>query len=122
MIRKKGQKGAVLKSQQEHVNEYCFDEAFGATSTQDEVYRVTAAKHVPAVLEGSNVTVIAYGATGAGKVRARACAEVAHLRALFFATNSYWFIVDTFSNNTVSLSGRVRGLLLNCLFHLFLVR
>lgn len=68
MICKKAQKGAVLKSQQRHVNEYCFDEAFGETSTQDEVYQATAARHVPAVLEGSNVTVIAYGATGAGKV------------------------------------------------------
>ena len=29
MIRKKGQRGAVLRSQQEHINEYCFDQAFG---------------------------------------------------------------------------------------------
>ena len=49
------------------MNEYCFDEVFGASSTQDEVYRATAARHVGAVLEGINVTVIAYGATGAGK-------------------------------------------------------
>jgi hypothetical protein len=66
VIRKKAQKGAVLKSQQEKENEYCFDEAFGEDSTQDEVYQGTAAKHVLAVLEGINVTVIAYGATGAG--------------------------------------------------------
>jgi len=67
VIRRKGVAGAVLKSQQEHVNEYAFDEAFGSSATQDEVYRATAAKHVSAVFDGINVTVIAYGATGAGK-------------------------------------------------------
>ena len=67
VIRKAGKPGAALKSQQEQRNEYAFDEAFGAGATQDEVYRGTAAKHVLSVMDGINVTVIAYGATGAGK-------------------------------------------------------
>ena len=49
VIRKAGKPGAALKSQQEQRNEYAFDEAFGASATQDEVYRGTAAKHVLSV-------------------------------------------------------------------------
>lgn len=44
-----------------------FDRVFDECSTQEEVYRGTAAPLIPEVLEGINTTVFAYGATGAGK-------------------------------------------------------
>jgi kinesin family member 18/19 len=67
VIKKKAQPKAVLRSQQEQLNDYCFDQVFGPDSTQHEVYHEAAANHIPSVLHGINVTVIAYGATGAGK-------------------------------------------------------
>ncbi|KAJ1462592.1 P-loop containing nucleoside triphosphate hydrolase protein [Pelagophyceae sp. CCMP2097] len=44
-----------------------FDAAFGATSTQADVYAATAAPLVSRVLNGRNGTVLAYGPTGTGK-------------------------------------------------------
>ncbi len=61
VISKAGNPAHYLRSQQGTVNEYAFDAAFGAASTQAEVYENTAKRHVPAVLDGCNVTVFAYG-------------------------------------------------------------
>ena len=47
-------------------NEYAFDVAFDADASQSEVYEHTAKPHVPSVLDGYNVSILAYGATGAG--------------------------------------------------------
>ena len=47
-------------------NEYAFDVAFDADASQSEVYEHTAKLHVPSVLDGFNVSILAYGATGAG--------------------------------------------------------
>lgn len=47
-------------------NEYAFDVAFDADASQSEVYEYTAKPHVPSVLDGYNVSILAYGATGAG--------------------------------------------------------
>lgn len=47
-------------------NEYAFDVAFDADASQSEVYEHTAKLHVPSVLDGYNVSILAYGATGAG--------------------------------------------------------
>ncbi|GMI01896.1 hypothetical protein TrLO_g8118 [Triparma laevis f. longispina] len=66
-ITKAKRPGAVLKSEMGSVNEYQFDEAFDEKVPQSEVYKRTAARLIPSVLEGFNVTVFAYGATGAGK-------------------------------------------------------
>ncbi|GMH54382.1 hypothetical protein TrRE_jg6810, partial [Triparma retinervis] len=66
-ITKAKKPGAVLKSEMGSVNEYQFDEAFDANVPQYEVYQRTAKRLIPSVLEGFNVTVFAYGATGAGK-------------------------------------------------------
>ena len=66
-ITKEKKAGAVLKSEMGSVNEYQFDEAFDDKVPQLEVYKRTAARLIPSVLEGFNVTVFAYGATGAGK-------------------------------------------------------
>jgi len=42
--------------------------AFEEESTQQDVYNGTAKEFVPSLLDGFNVTVFAYGATGSGKV------------------------------------------------------
>ena len=47
--------------------QYLFDAAFGADSTQEEVYLRTTKPLVEAVLDGYNACVFAYGATGGGK-------------------------------------------------------
>jgi hypothetical protein len=49
------------------LNEYGFDAAFDSSSAQIEIYEKTAKPYIPTLLEGYNVTVFAYGATGAGK-------------------------------------------------------
>lgn len=49
------------------LNEYGFDVAFDHDSSQTEVYAQTAKPYISSVIEGYNVTVFAYGATGAGK-------------------------------------------------------
>lgn len=68
VISKAGIAGRYLRSQQGSSNEYAFDHAFDANASQAQVYEQAAKPHVPAVLDGYNVTVFAYGATGAGKV------------------------------------------------------
>jgi kinesin family protein 18/19 len=59
--------GGFLRSQMAQLNEYGFDSAFNEESTQQDVYRKTAQPFIPNLLAGMNVTVFAYGATGAGK-------------------------------------------------------
>lgn len=66
-IKKGGDANGYLKSQQSILNEYAFDCVFGETATQEEVYQNTAKKFIPNFVSGKNVTVFAYGATGAGK-------------------------------------------------------
>ena len=44
-----------------------FDNVFGETCTQREIFEATTQKVLPCVLEGINCSVFAYGATGAGK-------------------------------------------------------
>ena len=66
VIAKAGIAGRYLRSQQGSSNEYAFDAAFDDKSSQAEVYEHTAKRHIPSVLDGYNVTVFAYGATGAG--------------------------------------------------------
>ncbi|KAG7384353.1 Kinesin-like protein kif3a [Phytophthora pseudosyringae] len=46
---------------------FTFDAAFGARSTQQQVYDTAATEIVEAVMEGYNGTIFAYGQTGAGK-------------------------------------------------------
>lgn len=45
-------------------NEYSFDAVFPPEAGQAEVYEGTARPHITELLEGINVTVFAYGATG----------------------------------------------------------
>ncbi len=59
--------GAVLRSQQEHRSEYSFDRAFDQIATQMDIYEECAKPFINDVLDGKNVTVFAYGSTGAGK-------------------------------------------------------
>jgi kinesin family protein 18/19 len=66
-IKKSGDPTQHLRSQQQQLNEYGFDSVFDESSTQQEVYASTAQPFVPSLLKGLNVTVFAYGATGAGK-------------------------------------------------------
>ncbi|KAI6657521.1 Kinesin-like protein KIF18A-like [Oopsacas minuta] len=44
-----------------------FDNVFGESSTQREVFEATTKKVLPCVLDGINCSIFAYGATGAGK-------------------------------------------------------
>ena len=46
---------------------FAFDNVFGESSTQREVFEATTRKVLPSVLEGINCSIFAYGATGAGK-------------------------------------------------------
>lgn len=46
------------------MNEYSFDAVFPPEAGQSEVYEGTAKPHISELLEGINVTVFAYGATG----------------------------------------------------------
>ena len=67
-ITKLRKKGAVLKSEQGGSYEYSFDSVFGENSTQDDVFqRISSLGIVDDLIRGVNVTVFAYGATGAGK-------------------------------------------------------
>ena len=66
-IKKDSNNGNYLKSQQGSVNEYCFDSAFDSNSNQYEVYEQTTKPFIGSVIDGYNVTVFAYGATGSGK-------------------------------------------------------
>ena len=56
-----------LKSGLGSYYEYKFDRAFAADGTQADVYQKTTQSSIKTVLRGVNVTVFAYGATGAGK-------------------------------------------------------
>jgi len=56
-----------LRSKRPAERQYVFDAAFGADSTQGEVYERTTKPLVEAVLDGYNACVFAYGATGGGK-------------------------------------------------------
>jgi kinesin family protein 3/17 len=47
---------------------FTFDNVFDWTSTQNEVYSMTARDIVDGVLQGYNGTIFAYGQTGTGKV------------------------------------------------------
>ncbi|CAM9706724.1 unnamed protein product [Ectocarpus sp. 4 AP-2014] len=67
IIRKGADPGAYLRSQKGSANEYSFDAVFPPDAGQSEVYEGTAKPHISELLEGINVTVFAYGATGAGK-------------------------------------------------------
>ncbi|KAG5177422.1 kinesin motor domain-containing protein [Tribonema minus] len=67
VITKAAASGVYLQSQQAKVNEYAFDCAFGPDATQSQVYEATAKPYIEDLLSGINVTVFAYGATGAGK-------------------------------------------------------
>jgi Kinesin motor domain len=64
VISKGAAHGSYLRSQQGQVNEYTFDCAFDSEATQAEVYEETAKPYICDVLDGLNVTVFAYGATG----------------------------------------------------------
>ena len=66
-IRKGGDVNGYLKSQQSILNEYAFDAVFDESTMQEEVYESTAKRYIPNFVNGKNVTVFAYGATGAGK-------------------------------------------------------
>ena len=48
------------------MSEYAFDVAFDEDATQLQVYEYTTKPFISSVIEGYNVTVFAYGATGAG--------------------------------------------------------
>ena len=56
-----------LRKRRNNERQYLFDIAFGADSTQEEVYLKTTKPLVDSVLRGYNATVFAYGATGSGK-------------------------------------------------------
>ncbi|KAJ8601093.1 hypothetical protein CTAYLR_007833 [Chrysophaeum taylorii] len=62
-------KGSYLRSQQAFLQSYQFDASFGPEATQREVYDVTTRAHVASLASGDlpALTVLAYGATGAGK-------------------------------------------------------
>lgn len=63
----KEQQAKYLRSQKGSCNEYAFDAAFDERSTQREVYEATTKPFMAKLVDGYNVTVFAYGATGAGK-------------------------------------------------------
>lgn len=67
VIKKSADPAAYLRSQKGSMNEYTFDAAFPPEAGQSEVYDGTARPYISELLEGINVTVFAYGATGAGK-------------------------------------------------------
>lgn len=66
-IKKGATCGGYLKSQMGGISEYAFDAVFDEMSSQREVYEVTTKPYLTSLVEGFNVTVFAYGATGAGK-------------------------------------------------------
>ena len=57
----------ILRAHRSRERQFAFDHAFGAQSTQGDVYRATARGLIEGVLRGINSTVFAYGPTGAGK-------------------------------------------------------
>ncbi|CAK9863173.1 unnamed protein product [Sphagnum jensenii] len=51
---------------------YAYDIAFGAESTNEDVYKLTMGSMVEGVVRGLNATIFAYGATGSGKTHTMA--------------------------------------------------
>jgi len=68
IISKEGDNSAYLKSQVSSIHEYAFDAVFDGSSTQEEVYTKTAKPYIHKAIMGENVTIFAYGTTGAGKL------------------------------------------------------
>lgn len=68
IISKEGDNSAYLKSQVSSIHEYAFDAVFDGSSTQEEVYNKTAKSYIHKAIMGENVTIFAYGTTGAGKI------------------------------------------------------
>merc|ERR1719174_770798 len=60
-----------------------YDQLFGPTATNAEVYSGTAAPLVKAALAGHNVTVLAYGVTGSGKTHTMVGPELDGVIPLF---------------------------------------
>lgn len=68
VIKKDGDSSSYLKSQMSlFVHEYAFDAVFDERASQQDVYEKSAKKFVSKAMIGENVTIFAYGATGAGK-------------------------------------------------------
>lgn len=67
VIEKEGDGTNYLKSQMNSLTEYQFDKVYNEFSTQQDVYNGTAKLYITNFINGQNVTVFAYGATGAGK-------------------------------------------------------
>lgn len=60
--------GATLKSEQGQTHEYKFDGVFDESESQERVYQLTTKPCIEDVLvHGVNATILAYGATNAGK-------------------------------------------------------
>lgn len=66
MITKEGDSGAYLKSQATSESEFAFDAVFDENASQTEVYNKSAKPYLAKLMMGENVTIFAYGATGAG--------------------------------------------------------
>jgi kinesin family protein 18/19 len=66
-IKRNGDATQYLKSQQLCINEYEYDVVFDENSPQQDIYEQTAKSYIPKLINGQNLTVFAYGATGAGK-------------------------------------------------------
>uniref|UniRef100_A0A7S3K6E1 Kinesin motor domain-containing protein n=1 Tax=Aureoumbra lagunensis TaxID=44058 RepID=A0A7S3K6E1_9STRA len=68
-VRDERKGGAYLKSQQATESIYEFDATFGPKATQEEIYETTFRRSVISLALGeiSNATIMAYGATSAGK-------------------------------------------------------
>ena len=108
VIQKSSGDGGYLKSQQAVLNEYVFDVALGEDETQSQVYNKTTKNYVPKLLEGQNVTVFAYGATGAGKThtmfgntRCDSAAENEEAGIIPNAVNDLFEILEVKRNNLV---------------------
>ena len=67
IISKPGDTGAYLKSQSGSAFNFAFDAVFDEYASQTDVYNKSAKPYVVKAVQGENVTIFAYGATGAGK-------------------------------------------------------
>lgn len=63
-IKKNGDASQYLKSQQLSISDYAFDVVFDEAASQQIVYENTTKSFIPRLIQGENVTVFAYGATG----------------------------------------------------------
>jgi hypothetical protein len=66
VISKEGDTAAYLKSQAASDAEFAFDAVFDEHTSQAEVYNRSAKPYLAKLILGENVTIFAYGATGAG--------------------------------------------------------